>query len=144
MVIVAAVDKSERRKATIEEAESLAIAFDETVHVVHVLTRSEFVELGSIKADKGETIDMEQVREVARETALEAADGMTVPHEAVGLMGQPAPRLVDYADQNDARYIVVSGRKRSPTGKVLFGSTTQSILLNANCPVVSMISRAGN
>nr|WP_268762303.1 universal stress protein [Halorubrum saccharovorum] len=44
-----------------------------------------------------------------------------------------------YADERDARYIVVSPRRRSKTGKVLFGSVAQSILLNATTPVVSTI-----
>lgn len=44
----------------------------------------------------------------------------------------PADGIRDLADTIDADLIAMGGRKRSPTGKVLFGSVTQSVLLNTN------------
>ena len=96
----------------------------------------------SIVVESGDSIDMDEVRSVAKSIASEAAEDLDVPHESAGLMGAPADRVTTYAEENDARYIVVSGRKRSPTGKALFGSVTQSILLNARCPVVSAIRQS--
>lgn len=139
MVITAAVDRSDRSADVLLEAESLAKAFDEPVHVVHVLSQSEFVDMGRTAAEEGDSFDMDEVREVAEDIAFEAASDLDVPSEVVGLMGEPARKVVEYATEQDAQYIVVAGRNRSPAGKVLFGSVAQSILLNADCPVVSTI-----
>lgn len=140
MVIIAAVDRSDRAARAVEEAEHLAKSFDEPVHVVHVLTRSEFVEMGRAAAEEvGGSISMDEVKAAATEVASEAAANLTVPSEAVGLVGDPADSILEYATDQDARYVVVAGRKRSPTGKAVFGSVTQSILLNADCPVVTSI-----
>jgi nucleotide-binding universal stress UspA family protein len=64
-----------------------------------------------------------------------------VPLKNVGLTGEPAARIVTYTVDEDARYAVLCPRKRSPTGKALFGSVGQSVLLNANCPVVTTIEQ---
>lgn len=142
MVIVAAVDRSDRATTVVEQAEKLATAFEDTIHVVHVLSPSEFVELERTSLQKvGEGQDMDRVREVATDIAEEAATDLDCPYESVGLMGDTADRVIDYADKQSARYIVVAGRKRSPTGKIVFGSVAQSILLNAGCPVVSIIDQ---
>lgn len=50
--------------------------------------------------------------------------------------GDPAEQLLEAAREGDADLIVVSGRKRSPTGKALFGSVTQTVILNAERPVM--------
>jgi nucleotide-binding universal stress UspA family protein len=50
--------------------------------------------------------------------------------------GDPADQILDAAENEDADLIVISGRKRSPTGKALFGSVTQSVILNAERPVM--------
>jgi nucleotide-binding universal stress UspA family protein len=39
------------------------------------------------------------------------------------------------AEEVDADQIVMGGRKRSPTGKLIFGSVTQSVLTNTDLPV---------
>jgi len=142
MVIVAAVDRSNRAEDVVREAGVLAEAFDDTVHVIHVLTRSEFVELERTNVDTtGEALDIDEVKSVAEEIAAEAAESLTVPYECSGLMGDPASTIVDYATDEGARYLVVGARKRSPTGKALFGSIAQSVLLNATCPVLTTLQQ---
>lgn len=140
MTIVAAVDRSQRGNDIAAEAAELAEAFGEELHVVHVLSQSEFVELERTSVEEsGTAIDMNRVRDIAEEIAGEAAEGVTDDFTPVGLVGDAADEIVRYSDQVDARYIVISGRKRSPVGKALFGSVTQSVLLDADRPVVTAL-----
>ena len=46
-----------------------------------------------------------------------------------------AEGILELTADVDADAIVMSGRKRSPTGKALFGSVTQSVILDARVPV---------
>lgn len=50
--------------------------------------------------------------------------------------GDAATEIVAMADEVDADIICVGGRKRSPTGKALFGSVAQSVILSTDRPVV--------
>lgn len=54
----------------------------------------------------------------------------------------PAEGIRELADAIDADLIAMGGRKRSPAGKVLFGSVTQSVLLNTN-RAVAVTGRRG-
>lgn len=49
--------------------------------------------------------------------------------------GEPAETIIAVADEIDADQIILAGRQRTPVGKVLFGSVTQSVLLTADVPV---------
>lgn len=136
-MIVAAVDRSDRAAHVVEEAATLAAAFDDTVHVVHALTRSEFLDIGLTGAQAEKPLDMDDIRSAAAEMAADAVSDLDVPYEVVGLVGDASDEITEYAADRDARYIVVCPQVRSRTGKILFGSVAQSILLNATCPVVS-------
>ena len=46
--------------------------------------------------------------------------------------------LVQFSEQNKIDEIVIGVKRRSKTGKLLFGSTAQHVVLNAPCPVVSI------
>ncbi|WP_049941994.1 universal stress protein [Haloterrigena turkmenica] len=54
--------------------------------------------------------------------------------------GNIAEEIVAVAEEIDADSIVMSGRRKSPAGKVLFGSVTQSVLLNAERPVTVLMT----
>ena len=54
----------------------------------------------------------------------------------------PAAGIRALVEEVDADLIVMGGRKRSPTGKVLFGSVTQSVLLNTD-RAVAVTGRQG-
>lgn len=140
MPIVAAVDRNGPNDQVLKEAQNLAGGFNDEVHVVHVLSQKEFREIEQTSVEEtGTTVSMDEIRSFAKEVADEAAEGVVDTYHPVGLVGDAADELVDYVENNDARYIVVGSRKRSPVGKALFGSVAQSVLLSAPCPVVAVI-----
>ncbi|MFB6256490.1 MAG: universal stress protein [Haloplanus sp.] len=68
--------------------------------------------------------------------ATDFLEEQAVNVEVAESSGDPADQLLDIAEEEGANLIVVAGRKRSPTGKALFGSVTQTVILNANRPVM--------
>lgn len=118
-MIVAAVDRSSDAERVVGEAASLARAFDEELHVVHIAGQYESTDRARLTAAEhpGEEIDTDEFARRARSVAREAAEGVTERSTPVGLVGYPAEEILDYAEDHDARYVVVGGRKRSPVGK---------------------------
>lgn len=61
------------------------------------------------------------------------ADG--IDYTADGAFGDKAEQILSVADDQDVTHIFLIGRRRSPTGKAIFGDTAQDVLLNADVPV---------
>lgn len=142
MVVVAAVDDRRSESAIVEQGRKIAGAFSEPLHVVHVLDRSRFQELERTSVDEtGRTIEVETIRKMAKEIAEEvASETVASDYTAVGLVGNPPEEVLKYVSGEDASYLVIGGRKRSKVGKALFGSVTQSILLSAELPVLTVMN----
>lgn len=54
--------------------------------------------------------------------------------------GDPTERILSVAEEIDADSILMCGRKRTPAGKAVFGSTAQSVLLQAERPVITVLA----
>lgn len=140
MVIVAAISGSDQSTAIAAQADELARAFDDELHLVHVIEETEYTRLVEKRSSVRETGPEGSIEDDAAAAAVEGIDkALDADYEIVGRVGTPRKKVVEYADEVDARYVVVGGRVRSPTGKALFGSVTQSILLNTERPVVTIM-----
>ncbi|MFC7009823.1 universal stress protein [Halalkalicoccus salilacus] len=142
MVIIAAVDRTDRARKVVREALEITRTFNDSVHVVHVLSQSEFVELEQTEYKKsGRPVNLDRVRNHAAKLAKKAAGGVDDHDvEYAGLVGDAADTILEYVAEQNTRYIVGSPRKKPPTGKVLFGRVSQKRLLNADYPVMVTIS----
>lgn len=72
-------------------------------------------------------------------SATDALEEAGVATERRQVEGDPAETIISVAQELDADNIIMSGRRRSPAGKVLFGSTVQSVLLGADRPVTTVL-----
>ena len=68
----------------------------------------------------------------AREVLEDAGIEVTLAENS----GDPGQRVVEHARESGADLISVAGRKRSPAGKAVFGSVSQSVMLNAEVPTL--------
>ncbi|GAA0511366.1 Universal stress protein family protein [Halorubrum aquaticum] len=122
--ILAAIDEdADGVGAQIDAIGEIADASDEVVvHLLHVFT------------DNPTGASVTQV-ESAREAIKRLEErGITVHAEETS--GDPATQVLEHAEREDVDQICVGGRKRSPTGKALFGSVTQDVILGTERPVL--------
>ncbi|WP_254532961.1 universal stress protein [Natrinema gelatinilyticum] len=139
MAIVAAIDDSDRAASVLGEAQTLAADLEEDLHAVHVLDRSELVEVLEKDVEGQDLTDNYEVRKVGENIVSRATEEPMQPDLSLSVrVGDPAAEIVAYAEKQDARYIVIGGRQRSPTGKALFGSVTQNVIFDSLIPVVAV------
>ncbi|WP_253738619.1 universal stress protein [Halohasta salina] len=74
-----------------------------------------------------------RIRELADQLADAGVD-YTV-HGRLAGDGDAGDRIAEIADEIGADLVIVGGRGRTPAGKAVFGSTAQTVMLNASCPV---------
>lgn len=62
-----------------------------------------------------------------------------VPHTIEQRSGRdPVHEIVTLSDDAAVELVVIGLRHRNPVGKLIFGSTAQRILLEVNCPVLTV------
>ncbi|MCT9095018.1 universal stress protein [Haloarchaeobius sp. HME9146] len=128
-------DRSERLA---EKVIDLAGPSGAQVVLGHVFTKEEYEErreMLNYDPDAEVTPDVVAQRfDVIRDIG-EHLDAAGIDHTVRGGLGEYSQGIADLAEEEDADLVVVGGRKRSPTGKAVFGSTAQEVMLTAHCPV---------
>ncbi|AGB38681.1 universal stress protein [Natronococcus occultus] len=136
MTVVAAVDSGTGARTVAEAAATLADRSDVPLDVLSVYEESEHEHLVNQALDTGGSLSDEDRLRIATTAAENAAADLDREYDALGRHGKPTVEILEHASDVDAEYIVIGGRQRSPVGKALFGSVTQSVLLEADRPVV--------
>lgn len=160
MSILVAIDGERAPSRTIEEAYTLANDLNEELLVMHVMSEDVVDQLRNATAETrtvpylpsnlshtpqsgGKTpYTVETGKEDAASVGREILETTLDDWENVrflGRVGDPITQILGEADRSDIRYLVIGGRKRNPVGKAVFGSTSQSILLNADLPVLTVM-----
>lgn len=130
-VLVPVDDDVDRALAQAEYVSDLPSANEEVEAILLFVFQGDSEELPDELKQFNNAGRVQSVRR-AREH-LEDADVDTVVREDSGDTTQD---IIDDAEENDVDAIVLGGRKRSPAGKAIFGSVTQSVILNTERPVV--------
>ncbi|SNZ16880.1 Nucleotide-binding universal stress protein, UspA family [Natronoarchaeum philippinense] len=138
MAIVAAIDDSDRAATVLAEAQTLAADLDEELHAIHVLERSELVEVLEKDVEGQDLTDNYEVQQVGENLVDRALDNSDPEPNISVRVGDPGTEIAAYADDEEARYVVIGGRQRSPTGKALFGSVTQDVIFDSPAPVINV------
>ena len=99
---------------------------------VHVVTSLP----GGEETSREDSIEAENTLKAAKEYM----DGLAIPCTTHLLVRNKTAGedLVAFAKDNECDEIVIGVKSRSKIGKILFGSTSQYVILKAHCPVVTV------
>jgi nucleotide-binding universal stress UspA family protein len=137
-VLIAVGEERMDVKTIAEYAVAVAAKFDADVTLFRAYPKAEFNRrLAEFEYDAADPTDMAKRNSVVREAAhVVRAAGLDL--SIVGVVGDPAPMLGAHVDSHDIDHVFIGGRKRSPTGKAIMGSTSQDIILQLTVPCTLM------
>ncbi|QKG92521.1 universal stress protein [Halorubrum sp. Atlit-8R] len=139
--VVLAVGSADEKRTERLANELIALAgpADAEVVLTHVFDEEEFDEtrarLGFDADAENATPDAVAGRHRTTRELSNLLSAAGVRHSIRGAVGDLATEVVETAEGVEADRVVVGGRRRSPTGKAVFGSAAQEVMLSAPCPV---------
>ena len=139
------LDDGDSESPLLREAGELAAGVDAEL-VLLALLSTEDVESDLETLEAIANVEHTEYSEgTVRKSAAKAADslakdvfeGLDVNHTSVVSVSDDnrSAAILETANEYDCDHVFISGRKRSPTGKAVFGDTTQDVLLTFDGPV---------
>jgi len=136
--VIAVSRNDERRLDKLASAATDSLDDDGQAIVLHVFDGTEYDDLTerlNLPTGGADASDELARRHSVASDVAERLDADGVDVSVRGAVGTESDAILDVADNVGADLVVIGGRKRSPSGKALFGSTAQTVLLEADCPV---------
>lgn len=130
MKIMVAFDGSELSQKALAEAQKRAKALNAELHV--------FTAAGNGNGGGDKTKQTRMSTGLKDAEMMCKACGIDCRIEMSDEKVSAAQAIVKYAAENHIDEIVVGLRKRSHIGKLLFGSTSREVILEAPCPVLTV------
>jgi nucleotide-binding universal stress UspA family protein len=90
------------------------------------------------RGESGAAAAYPQTSALSRMVSDIKADGVDVEVQHKEQAGDPAEAILAAADEVAASLVVVGLKKRSAVGKLLLGSTAQTVMLRAGCSVLGV------
>lgn len=136
--ILLPTDFSECASHACEYAASLARAMKASVICVHVIEpvvpAVSYTGMTEPMADLADELQNSATRELPKVAALSAFAGLNV--EELITHGEPAAEIVRVANERRVDLIVIATHGRTGLQRMLFGSTAESVVRHAACPVL--------
>ncbi|NQV07876.1 universal stress protein [bacterium] len=137
--ILAAVDHGPGWEQGLLTAHRLAFDLGADLVVLHVVTQDEEE---ATKAAFAPEAPLDKVIQTARQELVRSMAGV-LPDDSVAVLarvraGEAATEILQCAVDRECDLIVITTRNRSRVGKLVFGSETQSVVLQAGQPVLSV------
>jgi nucleotide-binding universal stress UspA family protein len=122
-----------------EETIDIAGPTEASVVLLHAFTEDGFEDAArKVEFDPSKEYvspDVVAKRQMSINELGERFDQAGIEYETRGVIGPPEDKIVAVAEEVGADRLFVGGRDRSPTGKAIFGSVAQAVMLSAPCPV---------
>lgn len=139
---LAVVGPTETAKTLVREAGELAAGVGATLTLVHVTDedvyderREELAKVTDAESAYSVGQAVEGARSYASDVGREVLEDVDVAYDAVGSVGDRAETVLTELDRRGCDHVFITGHRRSPTGKALFGDDTQRVILDATVPV---------
>lgn len=125
------------------EAGELAAGVNAELVLLHVTSETDYDEdrraMEDVLSMEGGSYNVDQAKEGAREFARDLGEqvlrNIDIEYETVGAVGDKYDKIMQTAEHYNCDHIFIAGRKRSPSGKAIFGDTAQRVILNFDNPV---------
>ena len=135
----------------LREAGDLAAGVDATLTVLALMTEDEFEEaretLDTVAQEEhtgyGDSVALDAAIKEARDAVADYYDDLDLDWDVDGAViadrSAAAEAILEKGDDIDADHVFLSGQRRSPTGKAVFGDRAQAVILNFDGPVTTLL-----
>jgi nucleotide-binding universal stress UspA family protein len=146
--LLVALDGSSAAERVLEHAEALAVAFHSDITLLRATVSAETLlaqtaTTGSGLGDVAPYVDPTPILDADRDAAVDYLNGVAARLRQHNLTvdtehpeGPPAEEIVKRAAELGVSLILMTTHGRSGLGRVVFGSTADSVIRHAPCPVL--------
>lgn len=139
---LAVVGPDDVTKELVREAGELAAGVDAKLTLLCVTSEDAYAdEREALEAipEADVTYSREQAfdgaRSFAKDIGLEVLGDVDVEYETAGAIGDRVDTILEGAERHGCDHVFLTGQRRSPTGKAIFGDVTQRVVLDFEGPV---------